>query len=162
MILPKQEILEQIREARGAMLAALDGLPPDAMLHPGVIGLWSVKDVLAHLTAWESELVTALAQLDKPSRVPEIVRIEDIDQWNDAQYRASARRSLQAVMDDFNGVHKHLLKAVESLDDKTLDDARKFPWMEGEPLWYLIAENGYWHEQEHAENIRQWREEQGL
>jgi uncharacterized damage-inducible protein DinB len=162
MILPKQEILEQIREARGAMLAALEELPPDAMLRPGVIGLWAVKDVLAHLTAWESELVTALAQLDKPSRVPEIVRIEDIDEWNDEQYRASARRSLQAVMDDFNGVHKHLLKAVESLDDKTLDDARKFPWMEGEPLWYLIAENGYWHEQEHAENIRQWREEQGL
>lgn len=144
------------------MLAALEDLASDAMLRPGVIGLWSVKDVLAHLTAWESELVTALAQLDKPTRVPEIVQIEDIDEWNDEQYRASARRSLQAVMDDFNGVHKHLLKEVESLDDKTLDDARKFSWMEGEPLWYLIAENAYWHEQEHAENIRKWREEQGL
>ena len=160
--MPKPEILEQIRKARGAIMAALDGLSPDAMLRPGVIGLWSVKDILAHLTAWQSELITALAQLDKPNRVPEIVNIEDIDEWNAEQYRASARRTLAAVMEDFSGVHKHLLKAVESLDDKTLDNARKFPWMEGEPLSYLIAENGYWHEQEHAEEIRKWREEQGL
>jgi hypothetical protein len=159
---PKQEILRQIREARGAMLTAIEGLPDDAMLRPGVIGLWSIKDILSHLTSWESELITALARLDKGNRMPEIVQIEDIDEWNDEQYRAAARRPLNAVMEDFTGVHKHLLKAVEGLSDDTLENVRKFPWMEGEPLGYLIAENGYWHEQEHAENIRKWREEQGL
>ncbi len=160
--MPKREILEQIREARGALLAAIEGLSPDAMLRPGVVGLWSVKDILAHLTVWESELVTALSRLDKPRQAPEIVNIEDIDEWNEEQYRANARRPLDAVMQDFNGVHKHLLKAVEDLDDKVLEDPRKFPWMEGEPLWHLIAENGYWHEQEHADQIRRWRPEQGL
>ena len=156
--MPKKEILEHVREGRTALLAALEDLPPDAMLRPGVAGLWSIKDILAHLTAWQSELVTALTQLDKPTRVPNIVNIEDIDAWNDEQYRAAARRSVQAVLEDFNGVHKHLLKAVESLDDKTLDDARKFPWMEGEPLWYLIEENVTLHEREHAAEIRAWRE----
>ncbi len=160
--MPKKEILEQIREARGALLTAIEGLSDDAMLRPGVVRLWSVKDILSHLNAWESELVTALSQLDKPNHVPEIVKIDDIDEWNEEQYRASARRPLDVVMEDFNGVHKHLLKAVEALDDDTLENVRKFPWMEGEPLWYLIAENGYWHEQEHAEEIRRWRKEQGL
>lgn len=158
----KAEIIEQIREARGAMLAALDGLSQDDMLRPGAVGLWSVKDALAHLTAWESELITALSRLDKPANVPQIVKIDDIDEWNEEQYRVNARRSLDVVLEDFNGVHKHLIKAVEDLDDKTLEDVRKFPWLEGEPLWYLIAENATWHEQEHAEEIRKWREEQGL
>jgi len=159
---PKAEILEQIREARGALLTALEGLTDDAMLRPGVAGFWSVKDILAHLTTWQSELITALSQLDAPRRVPGIVKIEDIDDWNEEQYRVNARRSLQAVREDFNGVHRHLLKTIEGLDDKMLEDARKFPWMEGEPLWYLIAENAYWHEQEHAEEIRKWRATAGV
>ncbi len=158
----KQDVLEQIRRARGALLTAIEGLPDDALLRPGVVGFWSVKDILAHLTTWESELITALAQLDRPTRVPEIVKIEDIDDWNEEQYRNNVRRGLDAVMEDFNGVHKHLLKAVEALDDKTLDNVRKFPWMEGEPLTYLIMENAIWHEQEHAEDIRKWREQEGL
>jgi hypothetical protein len=43
-----------------------------------------------------------------------------------------------------------------------LTDARKFRWMEGEPLAYLVAENAFWHEQEHAEQIQEWRKAQGL
>ncbi len=158
----KEEILEQIREARGALLAVLEDLSDDQLLRPHVVGIWSIKDVLAHLTVWESELITALAHADTPSRVPAIVEIEDFDEWNDEQYRLNARRPLAAVLEDFHGVHKHLLKAVEDLDTATLEDAQRFPWMEGEPLWYLIAENGYWHEQEHADQIYQWREEQNI
>ncbi len=158
----KQEVLEQIQQARQTLLAAIDGLSDDAMLRPGVVGMWSVKDVLAHLSVWESELITALSQLNRPKIVPEIVKVEDIDEWNDEQYRENVRRDLDVVLEDFHGVHKHLLKTVEQLDDKTLDDVRKFPWMEGEPLWYLLAENGFWHEKEHADEIRQWREAEGL
>jgi uncharacterized damage-inducible protein DinB len=158
----KRELLDQIKQARATMLEALDGLPDDAMLRPGVVGMWSVKDVLAHLSIWQSELITALAQVDRSPRAPHIVEIEDIDEFNEEQYRANVRRPLSVIREDFEGVHKHLLKTVEGLDEKTLNNARKYPWMEGEPLWYLIAENGYWHEQEHAEEIRQWREENGL
>jgi uncharacterized damage-inducible protein DinB len=158
----KQEVIEQIRQARQKLLEAVEGLPDDAMLRPGVVGMWSVKDVLAHLSVWESELITALAQLERPKSVPGIVKIEEIDDWNDEQYRENVRRGLDVVREDFDGVHKHLIKTIEQLDDKTLDDVRKFPWMEGEPLWYLVAENGFWHEQEHADEIRQWREKEGL
>ena len=157
----RNDVLTAIRDARQDLSEALVGLPDEVLLRPFAIGYWSIKDALAHLTAWESELVTALTNLS-PKRVPHIVEIEDLDEWNEEQYHTNARRSLEAIMEDFRGVHHHLLKAVESLDDQTLDDGRRFPWMEGEPLWYLIAENGYWHEKEHAEDIRRWRQEQSL
>ncbi len=48
------------------------------------------------------------------------------------------------------------------LDNRTLEDNRAWPWMEGEPLWYLIAENSYLHEREHAQDIRLWRQREGL
>jgi hypothetical protein len=158
----KIEILDQIKAARSALLAALDGLPDDALLRPGAVGIWSVKDILAHLTVWQSELITTLSGIERPSRVPNIANIEDLDEWNDEQYRVNARRPLDIILEDFHGVHKHLLKAIDMIDEKSLNDARRFAWMEGEPLWYLIAENGYWHEQEHADEILNWRKEQSL
>ena len=156
----KQDVLDQLRQARETLLAALDGLQQDALLRPGVVGLWSVKDILAHLCAWESELITALSKLD--TQMPEIMKIEDINAWNADQYHLNAPRPLDMVLEDFEGVHKHLLQAVQALDDKTLNDARKFRWMEGEPLAYLVTANASWHEEEHAEKIQEWRKAQGL
>ncbi len=155
-----QDILDQLRQARQTLVAALDRLPPDAMLRPGVVGLWSIKDILAHLCAWESELITALSRLD--NQMPEMMKIEDINDWNEEQYHLNAPRPLDVVLEDFEGVHKHLLQAVLALDEKTLSDPRKFHWMEGEPLAYLVAESASWHEQEHAEQIQEWRKAQGL
>ena len=157
--MPKETVIEELRAARGALDQAIDGLTADQMLRVGAVGLWSVKDVLAHLVSWEAELVTVLSQWEQhKQRAPRIVEIDDIDEWNDDQYHINAPRSLEGVLQDFHGVHKHLVQAVEALSDRVLDDNRIFPWMEGEPLSYLIAENAAWHEEEHAEDIRAWRE----
>ncbi len=132
------------------------------MIQVGAVGIWSVKDVLAHLVAWEAELVTVLSQLEQhKQRAPRIVEIEDIDEWNEEQYRIYAARPLDLIVEDFRGVHKHLINTLESLDDRVLDNNRMWPWMEGEPLSYLIAENAVWHEEEHADEIEVWREAQG-
>lgn len=157
----KDDILQEIESARADLLSALDGLTPDQMRMAGAVGVWSVKDVLAHIVAWESEVVTALNKvLNK--RVPAIIHIDDIDEWNEKQYHISVRRSLDVIIEDFYGVHKMLLHMLEDFDDKILSDNRRFAWMEGEPLAYLIEENVTLHEREHAEDIRVWREHEGF
>jgi hypothetical protein len=161
--MPKVTVIEELQAARAALVQAIDGLTSDQMLRVGAVGLWSVKDVLAHLVSWEAELVTVLSQLEQhKQRPPRIVEIDDIDEWNDDQYHVNASRPLDSVLQDFHGVHKHLVQVVEGLSDRVLDDNRLFPWMEGEPLSYLIAENAVWHEEEHAEDIRAWREVNGI
>ncbi|MBN1565021.1 MAG: ClbS/DfsB family four-helix bundle protein [Anaerolineae bacterium] len=161
--MPKSEIITDLRAARATLQQAIDGLSDDHMLRPGVVGIWSIKDVLGHLVSWEAELVTALARLEQHKQhPPRIVEIEDIDEWNAEQYSQNAPRPLANILEDFAGVHRHLIQAIDDLDDRVLDDNRRFPWMEGEPLSYLIAENAIWHEEEHADEIRQWRDEAGL
>lgn len=157
----KREILHELEEARADLLASIEGLSPDAMRRPGAVGIWSVKDTLAHVAAWEAELVTALNQVEN-GQVPGIVDIEDIDAWNEEQYRLNVRRSLDAIRDDLTGVYRMLLRMLGDMDEKTLTDNRQFRWMEGEPLAYLVEENATLHEQEHAGDIRRWRDEQGL
>jgi hypothetical protein len=153
----KQAVLDEIRAARADLRGALEGLDEGEMLRPGVVGVWSVKDVLAHIAAWESELVTALNKAQGRG-VPRIVQIDDIDEWNAEQYHANAARPLALVLTDFEDVHAMLLEMVSDYDGKLLTNGRHFSWMEGEPLAYLIEENATLHEREHAEEIRAWRE----
>lgn len=159
----QKELIDDFRQARERFLAVLDGLEDDDFLRMGAVGFWSVKDVLAHLTAWESELVTALVRIENGNKsVPNIVKIDEIDEWNEERYHESASRSFDVIWDDFLGVGKHLIEAIQALDEDTLDDNRRFPWMEGEALSYLIYENAIWHEEEHAQDIEAWREEEGI
>ena len=155
----KESLLADVRRARAEFLAAIAGLSEKEMVQPGAAGIWSVKDILAHLVSWEAELVTALSRplSQRYAHAPDIVRIDDIDEWNDEQYHMNARRPLDIIRQDFEGVHKHLLRAIEDLDEATLEAPLRFEWMEGEPLAYLIMETAVWHEQEHAEDIRAWR-----
>jgi hypothetical protein len=157
--LSKKDLLNDIREARAEFLNAIEGLSDDEMVRPGAAGIWSVKDIMAHLIAWEAELITALSRkLAKPYKAaPGIVKIDEVDEWNVEQYHLNAGRPLSAILPDFHGVHKHLILAVEALDERQLDDPLRFEWMEGEPLAYLVLESAVWHEHDHAADIREWR-----
>ncbi len=157
----KQDVLEELKKARADLLEALQGVTPDQMMRPGVVGIWCIKDLLAHLVAWESELVTALNQAQN-HRMPSMMQIEDIDEWNEEQYHVNARRPLEAVLSDFEDVHRVLLHMVEDFDERLLLDNRSYDWMEGEPLTYLIEENATLHEKEHAADIRAWREREEI
>lgn len=150
-------MLTELIEARAALQVAVDDLTPEQLLVAGAVGIWSVKDVLAHLVAWESEVVTALNQVQS-KRVPSILKIEDFHEWNDQQYRLNVRRPLEAVLADFEGVHRMLLRMVSDFDEQALTDHRRYRWMEGEALWYLVEENVTLHEREHADDIVAWRQ----
>jgi hypothetical protein len=157
----KSEVIDELTAARADLLEALAGLTPDQMMRPGVVGFWSVKDLLDHLVAWESEVVTALNQVQN-KKMPSILKIEEIDEWNEEHYHSNARRLLDAVLKDFEGVHKMLTHMISDFPERDLTDNRRYPWMEGEPLAYLIEENAILHERDHAYDIRAWREREGI
>lgn len=156
----KQDILDELSAARADLMDALHGLSPEEMLIAGVVGVWSVKDTLAHLVAWESEVVTALNQVQN-RRIPSLLRIDDIDEWNAEQYHVNVRRPLEAVLADLGGVHRMLHTMIADFDERALTDNRQYAWMEGEPLAFLIEENVLLHEREHADEIRRWRAARG-
>jgi len=158
----KAELIDSVKNGRAALLTAIAGLPDDALLRPFAIGIWSVKDLLAHLTAWESELITALAGLGRPGSVPHLIEIEDFDEFNEDQYRVNVRRPLDIIQEDFANVHRQLILSIERLDEKLLNDRNRFAWMEGEPIWTLIEDTATLHEQEHAQDVLRWRAENGL
>ncbi len=153
----KRELLESIQQERAAFEAALAGLTPEQMTAPGVMGEWSVKDLLGHVAMWESRLVTILYSVERDV-VPKMLHGQtEVDRVNAESYAEQRERPLDRVLSDFHAVHVQLLKRLDALADRDLSDSERFPWMEGEPLEKLVAGDTFEHYAEHRPAIEAWR-----
>jgi len=163
----KRQFVDRLRRERSEWNALLAQVSPERKTQPGFAGQWSVKDVIAHVTAYEQWLVTWLASakrgvLPKPS----IVNSPDVDARNALIYEANKHRPLPDVMDDAEQVFRALISEVESLPDGDLSNERRTAWFiepfwkESIPLYQAIADDSYEHYHEHLPSLRAWLDEQ--
>jgi hypothetical protein len=159
----KEEILSSLKTSREAMLKAFEGLDDELMLSPDVVGEWSIKDILVHLSLWEAELVTLLWQA-RQGRKPTTAQLspETVDDLNARWYVMHKDRTLAQVMDDFRAVRHQTARRVDGFTDLELGDSELFSWLDGEPLEHWIAEDSYGHEAEHMAQIVAWRKAKGV
>jgi hypothetical protein len=156
--LNKAEILAALEAGREAFLELIEDISEEEMEQPGVVEDWSVKDILAHLTRWEAELIKLLWQArqgEKPTTI-HFTSVK-IDETNARWHAESQSRSLERVLDDFHGVRNQTIRRVEAFSNKDLTDPNRFPWLGGQPLSKWIAGDSFEHEAEHAADIRRWR-----
>lgn len=155
----QEEILEALEERHEDFLDAIDGLSDEELEEPGVYLDWSIKDIAAHLSMWEGELIKLLWQIrngEKPSTVhfSSIPEAELSSQW----VIEAKDRTLERVFDDFDAVRRQTIRRIENFKEKDLTDPLRFPWMKGRPLWEWVADYSFKHEAEHIEQIRTWRD----
>jgi len=58
----RQAFLQTVRDTRAALDAAVQQVQPEQLQLPGVSGVMSVKDILAHVAWFEREMVGVLRQ----------------------------------------------------------------------------------------------------
>jgi hypothetical protein len=152
--LNRDELLEELEYSRIQILEILETMPDDTLVEPGTIGEWSIADVLAHLTAWESELVTLLMQVDQGKKPEKYLNaVKDIQAYNLQRYQENKGRGLNRIFDDFHGVRRQLEEWLEEFSDQQLNDPNRYPWAKGRPLWRFIKECSFAHEAEHIEDL---------
>jgi uncharacterized protein (TIGR03083 family) len=153
----KRELLDAIQKERAAFEAALAGLTPEQMTTPGVMGEWSVKDILGHIAMWEARLVTLLYSIER-GVAPKMLRSSDVDKVNAESHAEQRERPLDRVRADFHAVHAQSLKRLDTLKERDLSDPKHFKWLEGEPLEKLVASDTFEHYAEHRLAIEAWRQ----
>lgn len=156
----KTELLEALEDGRQELVEMLEDLPDEVMLKPGVCGDWSIKDILAHLTQWEGQTVTLLFQASQGDRKPTTAHFgkETVDEVNQRWYEAGKERPLERVWEDWVSVRKQMIRRVTAFSDTDLNDPQRYSWLKGEPLWQIIANNTFEHDDEHADGIREFLE----
>lgn len=155
----KDEILATFNQTRVEFLKAIEGLSEDALVEPGVLGEWSVKDIMAHISMWEAELVKMLWELrqgNKPSRV-DLVNGKSVDQINEEWHQEQKDRPLERIFADFHAVRTQTIRQIQGFTDRELSEPRHYPWLKGHALEAWIAGDGFDHEAEHTAEIKSWR-----
>ena len=66
----KALLLSESQKERAALDELLEPLTPVQMTEPGILGEWSVKDVLAHLYEWEQMVLGWLAATERGKTSP--------------------------------------------------------------------------------------------
>ena len=136
------------REREHELLAMCDDSPP---LEPG---LWTVKDHLAHLTAWRNYAAQVLDAARKGVPAPKMG--DDEDATNASIYAATHDKSAEDVKASARSSYDALEAALAACSDEDL--AKKHPNSEGALLWQVVPGNGHYHLGQH---IMFWHLEQG-
>jgi hypothetical protein len=155
----KKEMLDLIRSEWKALWSVLKPLSREQMIQPGVESSWSVKDILAHITAWERRMVQWLEESlrgEVPERPAPGMSWDDLDGLNEQIYRENKDRPLDGVLADSRKSHEESLKVVEAMAEEDLIEPDRFGWRGGDPMWHMVAANTWWHYKEHCETITSW------
>lgn len=154
----KTRILEEIHTKYAALEEILTPLADTQMTVAGVNGDWSIKDVLAHITAWHHRLLIwlrAASQNEDPA-ISGPDSDDEMDRLNEQFYKENKSRPLDDVLTDFRTSYLQILDMVQVLDNEDLTNPHRFAWTKGNPLWYLVAGDTYDHYQEHQQQIGEW------
>jgi|GraSoiStandDraft_54_1057290.scaffolds.fasta_scaffold130811_3 hypothetical protein len=157
----KSSLLHEMSNGYTALENILAPLNQAQMTTPGVNGDWSIKDILAHLNAWQDYLVIRL-QAATRNEVPAVGVLSDEDEGNTVDrlnadfYEENKARPLDEVLAEFHTTYRQIVEAVQALSDEDLFEPKRFAWMKGNALWELIPGNTYGHYLEHIESIQEW------
>jgi len=127
----KHDLLEAIERERGKLDAVLATLTPEQMIEPGVVGEWSVKDVMAHLAEWE-RMALGWYRAGLRGEAPEVpapgFKWNQTPQLNLAIFEKHRDRPLEEVVAWFRSSREEILGVIESLSEEDLFTAGRFAW----------------------------------
>lgn len=145
----KASTLKQVQGGFDELLAAIDKLDDDAMSRR-FYGDWGVKDILAHIAGWQTQMTGAMERMargEKPT--PEGVDYSDSDAWNARFAGAMRAQSAETVVAELRQSFGNYLRAAQAIPDDRFG--------EGKTINRLLETSGYGHYAEHLPAIKEYR-----
>ncbi len=159
----KTELLKDILTERRQLDKNLAGIRPAEREIPGVCGEWSVKDLLAHLAAWE-QLFLGWYQAGLHGESPAIpapgFSWHSMHQLNQKIYEENRQRSLADVEAWYSASYQQVLGLVQALPEEDIFTAGRYSWTGSHKLVGYIAANTCNHYRWAKTLIRKWVKQQ--
>ena len=155
-----RELLAVVEATWRDLDAAIEGLDAAALVEPGVVETWSVKDLLGHVVAWEQ---MALRHLDEVRRGAGLTPSggAEVDRYNVAESERRRDWTVDQVRAEMVETRQRLRVTLEHMDDATWAapvQAGEWRATVGELIGGNLGGDGPGtHAAEHAAHIRAWR-----
>lgn len=148
-----------LKYGHGTALAAVDGLPDEAWETPGVCGVWSVKEIMAHLASYELVLGDALSGFTDGVPTPHLDAFKEGSNFNDAQVAMRKGKTPQEIVAEYEAAHARVRAHAERIPAETFRQPGTLPWYGADyALDDFIVYAFYGHKREHAAQIAAFRD----
>lgn len=155
----KVELLKDIQAEHIRLEQILNTLTSQDMRRPGVVGAWSIKDVLAHLTAWE-QLFLRWYEAGRHGQPVEPTPVgmsrKAMDAINEQIFKRYRRRSLAVVLVEFRVSYETILAAIQAMPEAEIFVERRYVWTGRLRVADYIAGNTCNHYRWATAQIRRW------
>jgi hypothetical protein len=159
----KQRIIQILNTERNRLEKNLVHLQPGEMINPNVIGIWSVKDVLAHLADWEAHMPTwieAARSGDPVLEIEEGLNWKQFPEFNQRIYERHCNRSLNDVLEYFRNTHRAFMTMVTTMPEEEMLEPGRYRFIgKGAVYDWLNAYAG--HDRWAKTHIRKWISQRG-
>lgn len=145
MSITAEEIIKKIEVGYNEIIRLYRSVPVTAVLEDSLPGGWSVKDVLAHIAAWEWRCASLLEASHDSKAL--LKAQPDVDALNREIHEERKEWGWEEVEYDFRSAHRTLLEAIRQLPPKQLED---------EFVQQTIADETWEHYAEHLEDLQRW------
>ncbi|HSG18488.1 MAG TPA: maleylpyruvate isomerase N-terminal domain-containing protein [Anaerolineae bacterium] len=149
----------------GTVLRAIDGLPRDKWVEPGVVGYWSVKNIISHLASFEMFLNELLDALPQGGSMPIIERlVADPQRFNDVEVdQKRADQSPADAWDEYVTGWETSMRLLDEIPEAERRVTGALPWYGEEyDLEDFLAYTFYGHKREHCAQIMVYRDKLNL
>lgn len=149
----KADVLRSLDHSWSELNSVIDSMSENEMLEPGVVGDWSVKDLLGHIAFWANRAANTLTEVQagRGDQVPGTESQAETDEWNAREAAARKGTSLTELRKEWERAHESARAALEAFPEERLDE----PFKERTVVFSFGADT-FAHYQEHASQIKQW------
>ena len=149
-----------LKYGQGTVLQTIEGFPEAAWEKTGACGVWSVKDILAHLASYEEVLVDILSAFVSRHATPYLDKFTGLGvQFNDTEVERRRGRSVKEILDEFNDAHAQVLSLAAQIRPEQFRQVGTLPWYGMEySLDDVIVYMYYGHKREHSAQIAAFRD----
>jgi len=146
-----ERLLATLERRWEALVGSYDGLPSAVLIELGVVGDWSIKNVIAHVSIWEMEAIKHLPVIAAGNRTPRYsVAYGGIDAFNDQMMAGMLGLSLEETLRQRDDTHTQLIGFLSSLPPELLSANERFR--------RRLRLDTYGHYAIHSAHINTWRE----
>lgn len=159
----KEHILTALREQFDRWEELLEGMSEEQINAPLIPSNWSVKNVIAHLWAWQQVSIARMeaARQSKEPVFPDWVAKLQTDWEGNANqtnvwiYETHHEQTWLKIHQNWREGFLQFLELGADISEKDLLDSGRYPWLEGHPLAFILIAS-YDHHQEHFEKLINW------
>jgi hypothetical protein len=147
----RQRLLQNLDKAWVEFKESYADLSDAQLTEPGVIGDWSVRDIIAHVTWWEEESLKHLPLIIREARPPRYsTEYGGIDAFNALMTERKHDLALADVLQHQEETHRQLIEYIQSVPEEQFIRETRFR--------HRLRLDTYSHYPKHAKAIWAWRE----